>query len=186
MESQSSIPWELIQEFQKEAQAILKDLELELDQCEEDSRLSAHMASVGQRVDRIMGAAQSLALAVEKSHPLSQTLHQMGEIARVGKALAYKASQLTSKDEEFWHASVAFLQDTVEFLQNTARSLNPEQQSPSDAAREFDRVLRRLNWLVQQFPEHWKASIDTSHGKEPHSPLSQDEINELLKRFGVG
>lgn len=167
---------EILIDFQNEANGLIIELLEILESCEEDFSKVQELEEYGQRVDRIMGGAKSLALQFPDTE---HAIHKIGDCAAICKIVGYKASQI--KDQKnFYDVCVALLLDATEMLQQLTASLT------SDQALNPEKIftptfIERLRWISSQFAADVRASVDVNQGS---SKLKQDEIDDLLKKLG--
>lgn len=132
-------------EFQTESQTILGELLSVVDDLENaedfDPKLFAEFA---QKIDRIMGGAETLALL----DPEHTGLKFMAETARLCKQIGYKVSE--SKNPALVPIVAGFWADVVEVLQTLVRNLEdiPACQRITEG---FSGTLKsRLEWIAKQ------------------------------------
>ena len=167
----------IYKDFQNESESLLKSMNEILENCESDFSQVKRLEEYGQSVDRIMGAAKSLAMADG-----SKVLGQVGDYAAFCKAVGYKASQIKD-NEQFYGICVAFLMDATEVLENLIGNL--ETQKTKDMKEIFSKTfIDRLRWISSQFGDEYRATVDVHGGKQ--TKMNQNEIDELLKKLGLG
>lgn len=159
---------EIIEEFCKESKALLDEAEGFLE-ASEDGGLGAkkNLEDYGQRVDRIMGSAKSIAMGNG-----SKTLQSIGLISELGKVISYKGAQID--EEALYKIVVAFLFDATEALMDLVNSLK---QGESDTNTDYKTLLDRLRWISTKFDPNLSGTLKT------HSP--EEEVRELLKKLGL-
>lgn len=169
-----SIDKAILKDFVIESKEIVSSsLEL-LENIEGDFSQISQLESYAQRIDRIMGAAKSLALMVPPPHPL----HVIADYTALCKAVGYKASQIKN-NERFYEICVALLLDATETLQTWIDNLD---QSIAFNVKDLSETfLERLRWVSNQFSADVRASV----GVEGKKKMAQDEIDDLLRKLGV-
>jgi hypothetical protein len=168
----------LVKDFQAETRELMDRMELILEQCEGDIRLAPGLEEYGQLVDRIMGGAQSLAMALEGSS-LLPCLQKMGNYAGVCKAVGYKTSQLTTHTN-FYDVCIAFLQDATEVM----REMNDQLLVGCMEFAFDDTFISRLKWISEQFGSGFRSSVAVKESPR-EGRMGQSEIDELLKKLGL-
>jgi hypothetical protein len=169
---------ELLSDFKQESTGLVDQLVEILDEIEEDFLLRVKLEEYGQIVDRIMGGANSLTMAVENN-----TVVQIGKYAELCKVVGYKGSQI-EQDEHFYTIVVALLLDATEMLQQMVVGLGTAQEK---SAKDIltDTFLDRLRWIDKRFGQDVRASVEVKE-KEDKKSMDQSEIDDLLKQLGVG
>ncbi len=135
---------DILTDFQKEAKDLLSELEPIVENLEEtEGKFPAEeLAQFAQKIDRIMGAAETLN-QLDINH---QGLKRIGAIARLCKGLGYKAAEL--KTTELIPLFAAFWADTLEVLSGLIDAAADEERSKS-LADSFAKILQgRLDWLT--------------------------------------
>ena len=100
---------EIVDEFCKESEKYLGELEEILFSLEEDLSQVSYLEKFGQIIDRIMGAAKSL------------EFHKIATMCELGKVIGYKSSQI--HDLKMINIVVAVLFDSVEILKKMLTSV---------------------------------------------------------------
>ncbi|HEY8270141.1 MAG TPA: hypothetical protein VIG33_04585 [Pseudobdellovibrionaceae bacterium] len=160
-----------------ESKAIILDLIGLLEDIEGDFSKVSQLEEYGQKVDRIMGGAKSLALLVSLEHPL----HMVADYADLCKAVGYKASQIKG-NPQFYDICVALLLDATETLNDWIEGLGKD--TTEDLKSSFSKMfLERLRWVSSQFSADVRASVDAQSGAKK---MAQNEIDDLLRKLGVG
>merc|ERR1711976_794029 len=114
---------ELLVEFKSESKDLISELMTILEDLEDDPGKVKDLENYGQIVDRIMGGAKSLAMAVDDS----ETLNRIRTYAELCKAVGYKGSQIEG-NEEFANIVIALLLDATEMLEQMVVTLGTDQQ----------------------------------------------------------
>ena len=169
-----------LKEFQLESQQIVVRLVEILDLCEGDFAQVKRLEEYGQSVDRIMGAAKTIATALETGGEIP--VQQIGDYAALCKAVGYKASQIKD-NAQFYEICVALLQDVTEVLLDLVDNLL-DAGSGSDLKQKFSKAfIDRLKWVSEQFGAEYRATLDL-HGARK-TKMNQNDIDELLKKLGL-
>lgn len=166
-----------MRDFQLESQQILTKLEEVLEGCEGDFSQVKRLEEYGQNVDRIMGAAKTLAAV---AGPFNRIVGQLGDYAAICKAVGYKASQIRD-NAQFYDVCVAFLMDATEVLRDIVDHLFEGHQNLNRHLS--GAFIDRLKWVSNQFGSEYRSSLDI-HGGKP-TKMNQGEIDELLKKLGL-
>ena len=152
-------------EFRSESKEILKELEGVLELLEKDasSQGNTNLVQFSQRIDRIMGASQTIAMMLP-DHP---GLKEMGKIASLCKAMGYKAAEMDAPQlmplfSAFWTDSVEVLSDIVDNLEN---------------AKEVERIVGDFVPSVRKRLEWLSAKIQIT---APQEKMNSNELNDLL------
>ncbi len=187
---------ELIAEFKLESQEIISELLNELNELEEDLSRVAELEKFGQKVDRIMGGATSLAMSFDQN----AFLVQIGSCAGLCKTLGYRGSQIRD-NEALSGAVVAVLLEMTEILKVMVDLCGTPQENKFDLkSKSLQILMDRLKWLSNQFSADIRSSL--SMDSRPVSspvPSSSDEsiiqshqatdltsqLNDFLKKFGM-
>ncbi len=171
----SNIDKDIVKDFTLESKGIIQDLIDTLEGIEGDFSKVSQLEEYGQKVDRIMGGAKSLALLVPIDHPL----HMVADYAALCKAVGYKASQIQG-NPQFFDICVALLLDATETLSSWIEGLGSDtsEDLKSSITSTF---LERLRWVSNQFGADVRGSVDAGKPKA----MDQNEIDELLRKLGV-
>ncbi len=172
-----SLDYEILKDFLSESKDLISKMESILEQAEGDFSQVKSLEEYGLNVDRIMGAAKSLALMVTDENHL---IHKVGDYSAICKAVGYKASQIKD-NEQFYDICVALLLDGTEVLDQMIDGLGT---GKSDIKELFSTTfLERLKWVSAQFGAEYRASVDVN--KTSKTKLDQSEIDDLLKKLGL-
>lgn len=172
----SNIDKDIVKDFVIESKGIIQDLVDLLESIEGDFSQVSQLEEYGQKVDRIMGGAKSLALLVPQDHPL----HMVADYAQLCKAVGYKASQIQG-NAQFFDICVALLLDATETLSEWINNLGKDTVEEMKSAFTTT-FLERLRWVSNQFGADVRSSVD-SHSKP--KKMDQNEIDDLLRKLGV-
>lgn len=166
----------IIVDFIEESKNIIIDLNEALNHAEGGIRLSSHLETYGQMVDRILGGAKTLAMNVDGGHPI---IEKIGDYAAICKAVGYKASQIKD-NEQFYSVCVALLMDATEVLVEMLDALeNGQAIDTKDMISQT--LIERLRWASSKFSAEYRESVAVK--KVPK--MNQDEINILLAKLGI-
>lgn len=170
---------EILEEFQAESKTLIEKMSSILESCEGDFSQVKSLEEYGLNVDRIMGAAKSLALMAEPDH----LIHKIGDYAAICKAVGYKSSQIRG-NEQFYDICVALLMDGTEVLEEMVDNVTSGKTTIQDL---FSKTfLERLRWVSSEFGSDVRASVDVHSGQAGQkSKMSQDDIDDLLKKLGL-
>lgn len=162
----------ILKEFVEESKSLIsQSLEI-LEEVESDPSKVKTLETFGNNVDRIMGGAKSLALMLDKSHPM----HFVADYCALCKAVGYKSSQI-SKNESFLMICVALLLDATEALKDMVDRIATGQKIERGTLSHT--FLDRLNWISEQFGKDVRETVG-------QKSLEQNDIDALLKKLGVG
>lgn len=165
---------ELLEDFKLETKDLTQDLIEILEEIEGDFSLVKRLEEYGQVVDRIMGGAKSIAIALDDS----TYMDNIGNYAEVCKAVGYKGSQI-EENEHFYNIVVALLLDATEMLMEFLENLGTDKEKDIKAILNKT-FLERLKWVSSQFDKNTRSSVAIAGGK-----ASQGQIDDLLKNFGL-
>lgn len=171
----ADIDIEILKEFQLESKNLIGKMNALLEKCEGDINQAKSLAEYGNNVDRIMGAAKSLALHVGTDH----LIHKIADYSAICKAVGYKTSHIKG-NEQFYDICVALLMDGTEVLD----IMIDEVTSGKTGVKELftQTFLERLRWVSSQFSADVRGSVDVGKSQEK---LSQGEIDDLLRKLGL-
>lgn len=166
---------EILKDFINESKNLIKRSSDILDKVEGDMSLAQELDEYGNLVDRIMGGAQSIALALPPEH----ALHLASNYAALCKVVGYKTAQITN-NEQFFNICVALLQDATETLE---KILNNLEKHPEDLKKIItDNSIERLRWIAEKFNSEYQN--ESNQNKEDSKHLNQNEIDTLMKKMG--
>ncbi|MCB0365577.1 MAG: hypothetical protein H6624_04090 [Bdellovibrionaceae bacterium] len=170
---------EVVTEFKSESQEILARLTALLEDLEEDPGRVNELDGYGQKVDRIMGGAMSLASAMDND-PL---LNQIGACAGLCKTVGYRGSQIPEEQGGFAKAVIGLLLDMTEMLQTMVEKVGSEKNFDLSSPL-YLTVVDRLKWVSEQFQDGTRSSLKIA-GTQGTAKDFGENINDLLKRMGV-
>lgn len=162
---------EILNDFLDESRTLIGECISILERIEDDPNQAVFLANYANRIDRIMGAAQSI--APDEGHGL----RIVGDCAGLCKALGYRAAQL-AHHKQYFQLVVAFLEDATEMVEELLDRVN----EPGDQLRDNLRstLMERLRWITdlgRKLPESKAAEKDS---------MAQKEIDALMKKLGLG
>lgn len=166
---------EIVKDFVDESKGLIHELVELLESIEGDYSQVNKLAEYGNKIDRIMGGAKSIALLLPEDH----AVHMIADYTGLCKAVGYKASQVKN-NEQLYDIIVALLLDATETLDGMMSRLHI---SANDLKKSISNTfLERVRWVSDQLSDDLNASVDTgaSGGK-----MAQDEIDEMLRRLGL-
>lgn len=173
----STLDIEILRDFVKESKTLIKGMIAKLEEIEGEPEYAKSLADYGNLVDRIMGGAKSLGLLVQGEH----AIHILSDYTAICKAVSYKGSQIVDNDE-FFNVVHAFLFDATEILDLLMGKMeSPVSELKTTISPTF---IERLKWLSHQFDDSYAASVGTGP-KEDAPKLSQNEIDELMRKLGI-
>jgi hypothetical protein len=170
----SELDNEIISSFLEESYDIVDQLEVILESCEENFSHVKQLENFGQMVDRIMGAAKSIALQLDEKNLALDTI---GEYAQICKNVGYKSSQI-KENEKFYNVCVSFLLDALEVLREACDALKNQVTIDLEKRQNF---LDRLKWIDNQFSSEYRASVDV--GSKSADYLNQEQIQSLVDKL---
>lgn len=137
------LPEDILSEFINEANELLQQLseviqDLELEHEEFPSELLKVFA---QRIDRIFGAAKTIAL----SDPDNPSLKAIGSIAETCKKIGYRAAE--KKDLRLLPFFSAFWSDAVENIETLLVHIQDVEKSAQTVTQISNVLQGRLKWL---------------------------------------
>jgi len=174
---------DILNDFKVETKNLVAELLDLLEAADGDPSAYPKLEQYGQTVDRIMGGAKSLATNFAEDFPSGHMIHQMGDYAALCKAVGYKASQIRD-NEAFYNVCVAFLLDATEMLQKMLKMLGAE-QAYNISYLLNKTFLDRLKWINSHFKSDTRATVASGSDAAPKK-MNQSEIDDLLKKLGVG
>lgn len=174
MESQDS---DILKDFQVESKNLVMQMNEVLDKVEGDMALARSLEDYGLFVDRIMGGAKSIAIAIPDPEHI---INKVADYAAVCKAVGYKSSQIND-NEAFFDICVALLMDATEALDHMVDLLR-EDTSTSVTKLISQHLIDRLKWVSAKFGAEYRSSVAV----DKKIKMGQGDIDELLKKLGIG
>ncbi len=165
---------EILEAFREESEQILQELTSVIDALESPGEEfpTALLAEFSQKIDRIMGAAKTLAMDA----PDHRGLSRIGQIAEVCKSLGYRAAEV--KDLALIPVFAGFWADTLEVIGELVESVEDEAKS-ARIAGDFSSVLhKRLTWLSEKIN-------GAAQAKGSPAPADAMDLEALLDSFGM-
>ncbi len=178
----SDLDKEILSAFVEESNSLALRLGEILEVVEGDLSQSSKLEEYGNLVDRMMGGAQSLSLQLVNCKPLIL----IGDISALCKAVSYKAAQVKN-NPSLVEISVALLLDATEILEEVLDGISESTADPATSETELKKhfsphFIERLRWVSSQFSADLRGTVGTTIAK----PNAQNEIDDLLKKFGLG
>jgi chemotaxis protein histidine kinase CheA len=154
--------------FQDESRTLLEELEGVVERLEEETEKfpSTELEQFAQRIDRIMGAAQTL----NQIDPGHLGLQRIGAIARLCKTLGYKAAEF--KLSVLIPIYAAFWADTLEVLSELVDNVDNEAKSQALADAFSSTVQNRLKWLSDK--------VQQLSGTKAAETMNQSQVDDIL------
>ncbi len=169
---------EILSDFVLESKQIVDEILEILEEAEGDFSKVSTLEQYGQKVDRIMGAAKSVAMMAPEDHPI----HWVADYAAVCKSVGYKTSQIKD-NKDFYDICVGLLLDATE---NLAELMDHLDQTVQDLrARVPEAFLTRLKWVAEKFSADFRMSVDAGPKAAGDGKMGQDQIDELMKKLGL-
>jgi hypothetical protein len=175
---------EMISEFKDESKSLIEQMITILEEIEGDFNKKVQLENYGQVVDRIMGGAKSLVMAMDTSELIEkEKMEKVGSYTELCKIVGYKGSQIES-NQEFYNIVVALLLDATEMLDKLVENLGNNLR-PNLKEVVSNTFLDRLRWVSQHFPANIRGSVAVDKGVKKSATQSQEEIDALLKQMGL-
>ena len=159
-------------EFKQETKELLDQMIGLLEEAEEGLDHIKNLTQFGQLVDRIMGSAKSLSMALDEG-----LLNAIGSCAEICKIVGYKGSKV--KKEGFYIVVVGLLLDATETLIDMNESLGQGSKTAADFLHET--FIQRLKIVDQQFDENIRGTLEFE--KQPEN--KQQSVDDILRQLGV-
>lgn len=168
---------EIVTEFKSESAELFAQMGEILDQLENHQVEVVALEKVGQLVDRILGAAKTLAIG----SPYQLGLEKIGDYALLCKTVSYKGSQI-SNNANLINIIVALLQDMLELMAEMVRTFDCHQQKVQDQA-EQETLFTRLQWISEQFGKELRSSvaIHGQTGSKQNNFIDPGQLDKLIK-----
>lgn len=135
---------EIRKDFCDESEQLLVQMEEVLEDYEDNPKDLKKLATFGQLIDRMMGAAKNL------------DLDTFGRYCELGKTIGYKASQ--SNNIALNTLAAGILIDTIDFLHQMIASIRSGANNPS--VQDVDTFIGRLKILSEKFKHITRSSVD--------------------------
>ena len=149
-----AIDQEILQSFLLDSKYLVVQMTEMLEECDGDFDQVLRLEDYGQAADRIMGAAQSLAMLEEDTE---HVMHKIGSCSAICKVVGYKTAQITD-NEEFYNICVGLLLDATEILGQLMAVLESGRARPIKELVS-DTVIERMRWVSAKFPKEYRSSL---------------------------
>ena len=162
---------DILDDFLVESGKILKELQTVVEDIEESGEIfpSELLESFSQKIDRIMGAADTLLMM----DPNMLSLKTIGRIARICKSLGYTAAKCQKK--ALIPIFAAFWAETLELLEQIMDAIQSPEESKKIIDSSAPQVQKRLTWLSRQVQKILGSGA---------TPQESVNVDELMKQFG--
>lgn len=167
----SGIDQEILEEFVRESRKLVDECEEILEDVEGDHGRLRRLEEYSNRIDRIMGAAQSLGVLAPPGH----ALHVIGDCSALCKALGYRCL-MVSPTPQLIEVTVAFLLDATELVGELMDRLDESADELRDEVR--GTLVERLRWISDLY-----RKMPAGAGGER---MDQKDIDALIKKLGMG
>lgn len=164
---------DLVKEFIQEAHTIIQECLDLLDELEQTPDQFKSLDIYGNKMDRIMGTAENIRFL----YPEKTSLVLIHDYTKICKTVAYNATAIQN-NPAFVITVIGFLLDATELLLHLIEKCeSPIEELKSQLKTTF---IDRLKWISSKFSESYKGSVGLGR-----DGMSQDSINDLLKKMGV-
>lgn len=171
---------EILEGFQEEANQILSELEEVVERLEaaNASSMQNDLSTFAQKIDRIMGAANTLGMEA----PNHLGLQRIGRISELCKRLGYRAAELNLPP--LMPIFAAFWADTLEVVSELVNSVENESECTKIAERFSPVLQKRLEWLSGRLAKIGspQASGGTASAQAANAAI---DVEDLLKGLGI-
>ena len=167
-----SLDKKIVADFIIESRKIVLNLTIILTEIKGQPSLSLKLHDYGNQVDRIMGAAQTLALAMSEEHAFDL----ISDYSSICKTVAYKAAKLND-NVPFYDLCIALLVDATDTLGFLIDRINTPAEQLKKAVEHT--MIERFRWVSQNILQDGSKSSGLEAGK-----MSQDDVDALLKKMG--
>jgi chemotaxis protein histidine kinase CheA len=159
-----SLDADILNDFFEESNTLIEEMLELLESMEGDFSKKENLKVFANKVDRIMGAAASIAMMTDQDNGLNLVT----DYTLLCKVVAYKAAEIQD-NSKLYDVTVAVLIDAIE-------ALNVLVEKVELPAAELKKVItpnfiERLRWVSDQFTK--QSAIK-----------SQSEIDDLMKKLG--
>lgn len=169
-----SLDKEILNDFYAESKGLIEELIELLESMEGDFSQLETLTIYGNKIDRIMGAAKSIALMAEPDHGLNL----ISDYTSLCKLVAYKAAERKT-NSKLYDVTVALLLDATEALNILMTQLElPLDQLKKTISPNF---IERVRWVSQQLTKPVEATPGAGVAADA---LGQSEIDQLMKKLG--
>lgn len=137
---------EILDEFKAESKQLLNELNTLLSEIEnsQDKFPAGQIDQFALKIDRIMGAAKTLAML----DPDHKGLVRIGQIALICKNTGYKA--LAKKNIKIIPIFSAFWFEAIETVENLVAAIEDQTLTNKISAESEDVLSKRLDWLSKK------------------------------------
>ena len=170
-----SLDEDILNDFYDESNGLIAELVELLESMESDFSQIERLKEYGNKIDRIMGAAKSIALMAEPDHGLNL----ISDYTSLCKLVSYKAAEMKN-NPKLYDVTVALLLDATEALKILIPQVNiPMEELKKKISPNF---IERVRWISGQFTKQVDApKVSNSTGT---NPLGQGDIDDLMKKLG--
>lgn len=154
---------DILDGFVEESNQLIAEMRECLETFETEPTNSIKLEEFGQKIDRIMGAAQTIGADA------------IGKICGLGKLIGYKASQ--SPDVALNQIACGVMFDCVDLLDELMKGI--EKRDLSNMKTNVDAFLSRMKWLAEKFKHIQRSSVAIE--KEQAKPKKVSTTPELEK-----
>lgn len=163
---------QVLQEFTVESEKIIISLIAILNQVRGNPSVATKLEDFGNQVDRIMGAAQSLALAMSDDHALDL----ISDYSSICKSIAYRAAKV-GDNPPFYNICVGLLTDGTKALQILIQGIHLPFETLKKSVDLT--MIERFRWVSEQAQNDPEGLGGLDDGK-----LSQTDVDDLIKKIG--
>lgn len=159
-----SLDADILNDFYEESNTLIEEMLELLESMEGDFSQKDNLKVFANKVDRIMGAAASIAMMTDQDNGLNLVT----DYTSLCKVVAYKAADITD-NSKLYDVTVALLLDGIEALEVLIKKVTlPSAELKKLISPNF---IERLRWISDQFSK--QTSIK-----------AQSEIDDLMKKLG--
>lgn len=159
-----SLDADILNDFYNESNTLIQEMLVLLESMEGDFAQKENLKVFANKVDRIMGAASSMAMMTDQD----TGLNLVTDYTLLCKVVAYKAAEIQN-NPKFYDVTVAVLIDAIEALDELVKKVElPAAELKKIITPHF---IERLRWVSDQFTK--QSAIQ-----------SQSEIDDLMKKLG--
>ena len=162
----SELDKEILDGFSEESNALLTELEKIVDRIADSKEEfpKQDLAEFAQKIDRIMGAAKTLA----EMEPDHVGLKNIARLCEMCKTLGYKSAG--QNKFKLLPILSSFFADVIEVVQELIENLENVEKTQA-ISKSFSAVLKsRLEWLTGYFKD---------------KDMTPEQMRELMKQFGL-
>lgn len=174
-----SLDQELLNDFFIETNQLIEEVLEQLEEIESDFSQVAKLKECGNKVDRIMGGAKSLATMADPNHGINI----IADYTSLCKIVSYRASE-NKTNEKLYDITVALLLDAIEAL----KVILPQVNKPTSELKKLisQNFIDRVRWISEQLVQLnlTSSTLKSEPVKSTSTSLAQDEIDELMKKLG--